>query len=347
MHPRETVVLHGHAEAEAALLAALLADRLPSAYLIGGPRGIGKATLAYRFARALLAGVTPRGGGLFGDEPPSLAVDPQHPAARQIAAGAHRDLLVIQRTVNQKTGKMRGEIVVEDLAPLQGFLRQTAAHDGGWRVVIVDPADDLNPTTANRLLKLLEEPPPRCLWLLVAHSPGGLLPTIRSRCRRLTLAPLSAADCAAVLDRHLPADADRALLTELAGGSPGQAIALAQAGAAALHADILGLLAGLPRLDPQRLHGFADRLAAARAEPQFEAAMALLTDMLSRLLRNAPAPASELALRRHLLGIHGLDRWLTLWDNARRLVARAEALNLDRRQVVLDVFLGLAPDARP
>jgi DNA polymerase-3 subunit delta' len=192
--PRGTAVLYGHGEAEGALLDAYRGGRLPHAWLISGPAGIGKATLAYRMARFVLAHPDPRAPRVTGAQ--SLAIDADHPVARRIAAQAQGDLLVLERTINEKTGKLRQDIQVDDVRRTVGFFGSTAG-EGGWRVAIVDSVDELNPAGANALLKVLEEPPRRALLLLVSHSAGRVLPTIRSRCRLLVLRPLAAGDVAA------------------------------------------------------------------------------------------------------------------------------------------------------
>src|SRR5215813_6002225 len=172
--------LLGHKAAEQALLAAHTSGRLHHAWLIAGPRGIGKATLAWRFARYLLAGQAQ--GGLFGGVADSLEVPADAPGRSLVDARSHPDLFHLRRTLNPDTGRIRAEIAVDDVRGLSEFMHMTPAM-GEWRVAIVD--------AANAVLKILEEPPPRAVLLIVAHAPGRLLPTIRSRCRRLALQPLS------------------------------------------------------------------------------------------------------------------------------------------------------------
>ena len=191
--PRETTVLHGHAEAERALLEAYRGRRFHHAWLIAGPAGIGKATLAYRMARFVLAHPDPRAPAV--QRATSLHVDADHPVARRIAAQAHGDLLVLERTINEKTNKLRQDIQVDDVRRTVTFFGSTAG-EGGWRVAIVDAVDELNREGANALLKILEEPPRRAVLLLVSHSAARVLPTIRSRCRLLALRPLPAAEVA-------------------------------------------------------------------------------------------------------------------------------------------------------
>ena len=353
--PRHTPDLIGHATAEERLLQAALSGRMPHAWLFAGPRGIGKATLAYRFARWLLAeGEGGAGGDLFGDAPRDLALDPEHPVFRRVASGGHRDLMSVERGVNPKTGKPRTEIVVEEVRPVRGFLRMTAA-EGSWRVVIVDGAEDMNLTAANALLKVLEEPPPATVLILVCHAPGSLLPTIRSRCCRLALAPLAEAEVAGLLRRHLPelAEDEVATLARLAEGSIGRGLELWRGGGLELYRDMLDLLDGLPRLDVPGLHAFADRVSGQAGAEAFRTLSELLTWWLARLIRagsqgRLPAEVveGEGALMGRLLAAGELARWLALWENLSRLFARAEGANLDRKQVVVTAFVELEAAAR-
>ncbi len=183
-HPRDTHVLFGHETAEAEFLDAWRAGRLPHAWILGGPQGIGKATLAWRMARFLAAHPDP--STPLAQQAKDLGLDPAHPVARKISALSFGDLALLRREWNEKTKKHFTRIGVDEVRRAIHIFEQ-AAGEGGWRMVIVDSADDLNPNSANALLKMIEEPPPRSLFLIVAHQPGRILPTITSRCRRLIL----------------------------------------------------------------------------------------------------------------------------------------------------------------
>jgi DNA polymerase-3 subunit delta' len=355
--PRANPELVGHAAAERALADAHASGRLAHAWLIAGPRGIGKATLAFRFARWLLAG----GGageepGLFGTPAPvaaGLALPPDDPAFRLVASGGHPDLLTVERSLDEKRDRLRTEITVEDVRAVGGFLRLTPAM-GGWRVVVVDGADEMNRNAANALLKLLEEPPGRSLLLLVCHAPGQLLPTIRSRCRRLDLPPLGDAEVAGLLAARCPEldAADRTLLVRLAEGSIGRALDLAAEGGAELQRAIGGMLAALPRSDTAALHELGDRMARSGGEALFRTATGLLQGWLARLIRlGAAAPLPEVApgeaaAMRRLLAAGSLDQWLSLWEKTQRLVAQTDAVNLDRKHVWLTLLLDIEAVAR-
>jgi DNA polymerase-3 subunit delta' len=358
--PRANPLLVGQEAAVATFLSACHTGKLPHAWLIAGPPGIGKASFAYRIARFALngginGGIGPApeaGPSLFGDAPAaagSLEVDPASTVFRQVAAASHPDLLTVERGINERTKKERSEIVVEDARRVAGFLHKTASGNG-WRVVVIDSVDEMNRNAANAILKILEEPPANALLLLVSHSPGRLLPTIRSRCRLLRLSPLPETEMDRLLAYYLPGESgeNRLLLTRLAEGSIGGALALHAAGGMALYRDLVGLLAALPDLEARKLHAFAGRFERAGTEAAFQTAMSLLADWIARLTRakglgQAPQPIlmeEEAALWR-LVTLHSLDRWLELWEKVRHLTARTDAINLDRKQVVIGAFLAL------
>jgi DNA polymerase-3 subunit delta' len=342
--PRANPLLLGHDAAMRELAAAARSGRLPHAWLIWGPRGVGKATLAFRFARHLLA------SGVSDD----LAVSPDHPVFRRVAAGGHADLLTIERGFNEKTEKRRSEIVVDDVRKVGGFVHLTAA-EGGWRVIVVDSVDEMNRNAANALLKVLEEPPARTVLLLVSHAPGGLLPTIRSRCRRLALAALPEATVTQLLRRYRPdlALEDAATLARLGEGSIGRALELAEEGGLELYRSVTRLLMDLPRLDGGALHAMAEKFGRTGGETAFRTASDLLVWWLARMIRagtTGAAPADvvpgEAAAMRRLLQGRSLDRWLELWEKTSRLFARTEGANLDRRQVWVAALLDLEVFAR-
>jgi DNA polymerase-3 subunit delta' len=348
-------LLIGHEAAERTFLAALQSGRMPHAWLITGPKGVGKATLAFRMARALLStpAAAPSEVGLFGDAPKRVAtldIPEAHPIFRRVAELTHSDFRLLRRSLTDK-GKLRGEIVIEDVRAAIDFLRLTPA-ESDWRVLIVDSADELNRNAANALLKILEEPRPRTVLILVSHAPGRLLPTIRSRCRRLTLAPLSGAAMTAALQSRaadLP-DEDRRLIVTLAEGSLGQALNLIESDALTLFREIAGLLVRWPRIDTGALHKLADRVTARGGERNFEMAAELLEWIGARFLRSAarkdfaPEPEAfpgEGQLYAKWLAAAGLDRWLELWEKVERLFARVLSVNLDRRQAWVTVWLAL------
>ena len=343
-HPRDTARLFGHHDAEQVFLDAFAQDRLHHGWLIHGPRGIGKATLAWRIARFLLA--TEPGGGLFG-APDTLDIDPAHPVARRIAAGSEPGLLAIRRSEDEKTGRLRTQITVDDVRKLRDFFGLSAT-EGGRRVVIVDTADEMNANAANAILKLLEEPPQDAVLLLVAHQPSALLPTIRSRCRALRLSPLDDDAMAQALQQALGEAPQDAGLAQLSGGSVGEAIRLANGGGAEIYAQILSLLQGLPRLDRPALRQLADSVTL-RDEARFDLIVRLFDLALARAARQGarghplpPAQPGEDALLARLAPTPRIARLIA--QQAADLGARARtarAVNLDPGALVLDMFLRL------
>lgn len=331
--PRESSVLFGHAEAEAALLESYQSGRIPHAWLIGGPPGIGKATLAYRLARFVLTHPDPKLPAV--QKAKSLALDPDSPVARRVAAQAQGDLLVLERVINEQTGKLYTVIRVDDVRRSVPFFGSTAG-EGGWRIAIVDAVDDLQREGANALLKVLEEPPPRTLLLLISHAPGRELPTIRSRCRRLLLRPLSAEDVARAVAASAgrgASDADVREVAAAAGGSVGRAVRFLDGPALALRQRVLDLFAQLPNPDPRALHALGDALGGN--EPQTLAAfMDLVNGWLSSRLDTDAAEVPRMA------------RVAQAWDKVNRAARDVETYNLERKPLVFAVFGLLAEAAR-
>lgn len=355
--PRQNPDLLGHETAESTLLAAYNSGRLPHAWLIAGPQGVGKATLAFRFARFLLAQGDSGGdgGGLFGAEakpkPPSLAVLPDHPAFRLVAGGGHPDLLLIERGYDQKRKKFRSEIVVDDTRAIGGFLHLTASQ-GGYRVVIVDTADDMNRNSANALLKVLEEPPRRAVLLLLSESPGRLLPTIRSRCRLIHLNKLPEQAVLAAISRYAPevSHADAAALAALAEGNIGRALALAAGGGLDIQRGLYRLLGEIPAMSGESLHVFAEQLTRGEGEG-FRILSELLPNAVAAMVRLAlgrpdPAPGSERDTLARLVGRASLAQWVEVWRKICHLFAAAEGIELDRKQTVLNAFWAVEEAAR-
>lgn len=350
-HPRETLRLFGQEAAEASFLDAFAGGRLHHGWLIAGPKGIGKATLAWRIARFLLAAPDPaEGGGLFGAPPPplSLDTDPDHPVARRMLALSEPRLHLLRRGPNDKGDRLAQVITVDEVRKLRGFLGLSAA-DGGRRVVILDAADEMNANAANAILKLLEEPPDRVTFLLVAHQPARLLPTIRSRCRVLRLAPLAPPDLAAALAQAGAEPGDPAALAELAGGSVGRALALTAQDGAGLYRDLVALMGTLPRLDRPRALALADGAGARGAEGRFDLVVTLIDLALARAARTgttgiAPpeaAPGEAATLARLAPDAVAARAWA---DLAQTLGARARAgraVNLDPSALLMDILLRL------
>jgi DNA polymerase-3 subunit delta' len=321
--PRANPLLLGQEAAEAVLLDALQSARLHHAWLITGPEGVGKATLAFRFARRLLAGLPED----------SLAVPASNPVFHRVAASSHADLLTVEREYDPKRKRMKTQIAVDDVREIPKFMSRTPA-EGGWRVAIVDGAEDLNPNSANALLKILEEPPSRAILLLVCNAPGRLLPTIRSRCRRLQLPPLGDAAMARLLGIYLPdmAQDERDRLVTLAEGSPGRALLLAEEQGLALATLVDEVLTACPNLKLSRAYELADTIT--RGEGAFSTFMDLLRAAVTAAVRDAVRGRADPDQMR-LVATRPLDAWGEVWDALTRLQDETERFNLDKRQAIV------------
>jgi DNA polymerase-3 subunit delta' len=329
-HPRASNVLFGNALAEAALLAAYRSGRVPHAFLIVGPKGIGKATLAYRMARFVLAHPDPAARDVAAAA--SLAIDPKNPVARRIAAQAQPDLLLIERTLNDK-GVLHKQIAVEDIRRTVSFFGSTAG-EGGWRIVIVDAVDELNRSGANALLKVLEEPPARALLLLVSHSAARVPATLRSRCRILNLRPLAEADVVAAVTAAtgLPGgDPDVAAAAAASDGSVARALDLLDEGALELRQQALDLLARLPAVDTSALHALGEALAGTDPQP-----LAAFVDTVNAWLAQRVGDGGD--------EIGRLARLAEASERINAAARDAETYNLERKPLVFSVF-GLLAEA--
>jgi DNA polymerase-3 subunit delta' len=334
-HPRETVALFGHAAAERELLDAWRRNRMAQAWIIGGPEGVGKATLAWRLARFLLAHPDPAAPEAQFAQ--SLAVPADHPAARRVASLALADIFLLRRAWNEKTKKHFTEIRVDDVRKVIHAFHQ-GSGTGGWRVAIVDCADELNRSAANALLKLIEEPPERALFLLVAHQPGRLLPTIRSRCRKLQLGPLAPEEIACAIGalgapwsgiaRESVDDA-----VSRAEGSAREALRLLGGDAMSFDSSIARLFDRLPQVDWAGVHLLADRLAGRDNEVNFETFMRALRRHLDRRVR---ALAQQGASPARLIGFARAS------EEIGTLARETEVFNFDRKGLTLGLFERLA-----
>jgi DNA polymerase-3 subunit delta' len=264
-------MLIGHAAQRRSFLESVAGGRLHHGWLLAGPEGIGKRAFADWAALALLSGE------------PQFEAAAAHPAARLVAAGSHPDHRVLTRLVDDK-GKVAAEIRVDEVRALLGLLRGTAVL-GRWRTIIIDAAEDMNRAAANALLKGLEEPPRDTVFLLVSHAPGRLLPTIRSRCRRLDLRPLPEGEVAAVLRAERVAEADVAALAAAADGAPGAVLALAPEAFAGLDAALERVLAGGDGI------AFARSFQPVAAQGRFEALLRLAPRRIARLAQTRLEPA--------------------------------------------------------
>ncbi len=356
-HPRDTCRLFGQTAAETAFLTAFASERLHHAWLVNGPRGVGKATLAWRIARFLLATPDHQEGGLFVAAPAmpdTLEIPADHPVARRIHARAEPGLYHIRRTVNEKTGRLRDQILAENVRDLNRFLGLSAA-DGGRRVVIIDAADEMNTQAANALLKMLEEPPARTTFLLVSHQPARLLPTIRSRCRDLRLMPLDQQDMQDALDQAgIEAGGQAAALAQLSRGSAGEAVRLYNLDGLKIYGELVAIAATLPQLDRPRAIQMAEAASARGAETRLDLLYALIDLFLSRLARAgatgiAPpetVPGEAEVIARLAPDQHAARRWAECAQEIGARSRHGRAVNLDPAALVLDTVFKLQQAAQ-
>ncbi|UOM34575.1 DNA polymerase III subunit delta' [Acuticoccus sp. I52.16.1] len=317
--PREAQTLVGHGEAVGRLMEAFAAGTPPQAILLEGPRGIGKATLAFRLARALLS--TLPGQPL----PDDLWDDPQSRTAHQVAAGTHPGLVHLTRPWDEKGKKFKSELTVDEVRRIVPFLGSTAA-DGGWRVVIVDAVDDMNINASNALLKALEEPPRRTLFILVAHVSGRVMATIRSRCRAIRMRPLSEDEVRGALNA-LRADPSTAKLGE---GSVRRALGLANAGADVVRSAQRLLAPSMVR-DIRAQHQLAE-MAAQRRDDAFATVLELVLDAIAGRAKHGAGR----------LPLPALDTYAALYLSVTDDRRRIEVFNLDRKEMVLAVLSRLS-----
>lgn len=335
----------GSLAAEAMLLDAYRGGRMHHAWLLGGPKGIGKATLAYRFARFALANPDPASPAVAGAL--DLAVPEESPAFRKVAGRAHPNLLAMERPWDDRNKRYKTELAVDEIRRTVGFFGSTGG-EGGWRIAIVDPADDMNPSAANALLKVLEEPPSRSLFFIISHTPGRLLPTIRSRCRRLDLTPLAVDAITTAIRDNGSVDADEEdirLAAALAGGSLRRAILLLEEEGISTYRNFARFAAHVGDPDIVAMHALADSVSGRGANDAYEGFMETVRGWLARRVRGEPEPVPEATPGAAVRAVP-LARWAEVWEKVAQSSTEADDLNLDRKQVVLSILMSLARAAR-
>ncbi|RRH69382.1 DNA polymerase III subunit delta' [Falsigemmobacter faecalis] len=354
-HPRDVHILRGQDRAEAAFLEAFNSGRLHHGWLLTGPKGVGKATLAWRIARFLLSQPGPEAaGGFFAPEvPQSLSTPPDSPVARRLSALSEPRLFLLRRAPNDKGDALSRDITVGEVRKLKSFFALSSA-DGGRRVAIVDAADDMNPAAANALLKLLEEPPEGAVILLISHQPARLLPTIRSRCRVLSLAPLGAEDVGTILMENGIEAENPVALAELSGGSAGAALRIAALDGEGLYAKLIRLFSTLPDLARSNALAIAESTAGRGKEGQFDLTLELIDLFLARLARAGAtrqlppeAAGGEGQLFARLCPDPAMARtWAELAQTLGIRARQGRAVNLDPAALVMDMFLKINDAAK-
>jgi DNA polymerase-3 subunit delta' len=336
-HPRETHNFFGHDEAERNLLLSYLSGHLPQAFIIGGPPGVGKATLAWRLARFLLAYPDPATAA--GEAKANLFVPQAHPVSHQITAMAHPDLILLRREWNPDTKKHSTQIQIEDVRRAIHMFQQAAGR-GGYRICILDCAEDLNQNSANALLKLIEEPPSRSLFLIVAHRPGRMLATLRSRCQKILLKPLAADDLRAIVGTLGPPwigageiKLEAAILR--AQGSVHNVLRLLDNQGIELDTHLGRMLNDLPHIDWSQVHALADRITARNNSREYETMLAMIEDWLDARVWHSARSLQGACARR-------LAPYALVWEKLGEAARETEIFNLDKRPLVLSLFADLA-----
>lgn len=308
----------GHDRAVGQFASAWTSRKLHHAWLLAGPKGVGKASFAAAAARRVLAEAAGPHFGLPGIDAPE-----EHPMVKLMDAGSHPDMRLLERLVHEKTGNLARNISVEQVRALGEFMALTPALSP-WRVVVIDAADDLETSAANALLKILEEPPWNTLFFLVSHAPGRLLPTIRSRCRRLNFEALEHEAMTSILDRQgaQMSDSERTRVIALAGGSAGRALAVAELGLAKLEDSVLAILRNGDPTNARRSE-LAAELGKKSASERYAAFLQLAPSLIAREAKSVEGDAQE--------------RALDAYDKTRELVAVAPRLSLDPTATVVQI----------
>ena len=338
--PHQQLRFFGHQKAEQALLSAWQSGKMHHAWLLTGPKGIGKATFAFRAARFIFnEGIDTDAGFLEPAAPTDMSVSPDCHAARLVDNMAHPNMLVIDRPYDEKAKKFKTEITVNEVRKTVRFFGSTAG-ERTWRVCIVDPADDLNSNAANALLKILEEPPVRTVFFLISHAPGRLLPTIRSRCRRLAFSPLGEPELGQAISALGIAEGDTAIhLGKACDGSVRKAAELQSDEGLILIQAFERLLKPPFNPDYESLSAFADIVTQRGKEQRFARFADLVHRHLTQQLHHASNGKSATGKNLYPLA--------EAWEKAGEMIRETEIYNLDKRQTTIDVIRMLAKASQP
>lgn len=338
--PSSNLALYGHDAVAHEMAEAFASGRMHHAWLINGIKGIGKATLAYRFANHIFH------YSAKGEAPDTMfAPLPDDHDHQQLASGAHPNLIHLARPFDSKTKSFKSTLTVDEIRRTNGFFGLTAAG-GGWRVAIVDPAEDMNANAANALLKVLEEPPGKSLFLLVCNAPGKLLPTIRSRCREISARPLDVEALAKALAHLYGSDQKFAdnihTIHALSEGSVRKAIQLVEGNGMKHYSAFLSLIEPSVNKPPNwpAIHGLSEQLALKSNAGSYALFLDLVMGFLARRVRGQDEPLCNPATMQQL-NVVPLARWAEVWDKVQQSSGLAESFNLDKKQVILSIFRNL------
>jgi len=349
-HPRNTLNLFGQLEAEQNFLSSFGSGRLHHAWLLTGPRGVGKATLAWRIARFLLfAARARRHAPDDHSTATTLEVPNSAPVVRSISLLVDPSVKLLRRQYDSKSKRFKKDISVTDVRSINAFMSMSST-DGDPRLAIIDSADDLNVNAANALLKILEEPPENAYFFLISNVPSRLLPTVRSRCRNLSCSPLSGDHLEQALRSSGIEQFDQVpYLRELASGSVGEALRLQNDDGPKLYGSIVDLLGDAPHINKSRAAEIAIDCEGAKSEARYDATTRLLSFLVGRLAkfgatRSAPAPAAEgeIDMLKRLASNHSAGcRWADLYCELTKSAADAKSVTLDPFAVVMGMLNGI------
>ncbi|PCJ99962.1 MAG: ATPase [Zetaproteobacteria bacterium] len=346
---------HGHDEQEKLFLDLFEKDSLPHAMIFSGANGIGKSTMAFRLARFLLkhGKQASNQDSLFGGEDikhdvSSLDVAADDPVFARIASGGHADFLYINRYYDPAKDKLDANLKVDALRKIAPFLRKTAS-EGGWRIVIVDDADTMNRNAQNAILKILEEPPANVLIILIAHRPGMLIPTIRSRTRFIQFSPLSRDIMSDLLNKgqeHTALSvAQLDILSALSEGSIGRALNFIERDGFESLSQILDHLDGAPNWDWVKIHQLSATLSSPSQDKQYRMFVELLQWVFRQMLFIKARGGEELPIflqheaLENIMLHYSLEKLISITDGLKSHFERVEFSNLDRRDAVRAGFL--------
>jgi DNA polymerase III subunit delta' len=337
--PHNNPLLIGHEESEKIFLDAFISGKLHHAWILHGIEGIGKATLAYKIARFLISGIG-EGGGMLNETPTSIDLSDIHETFRVNSSQACPDLLVVEREFDEKKGKYKKEITVDNIRKINEFMHKTSS-DGNYRVIIVDGADKMNRNSQNAILKVLEEPPAKTIILLTANNIGAFLPTIKSRCRSLKLNPLSSENISELLTRFCPTitDEEKQKIALLSEGSIGEAMQIHTSDGLQVYEDLLALLS--KNLDTKQLHKFCEEYGNSKNDDKYQLLTKMLESFLSkRILSSAKGCPIEniLGIENVILDDIAVETLIKMQEDIKKLISDAEISNLDRSNVLLYMF---------
>lgn len=338
--PKNNTFLLGQDKAEKILLDAWKNNSMHNSWLLCGLEGIGKATLAYRFARFLLSADESKKESYS-----SLEISENNPVYKLTVNGAHPDLKIIERDYTDtdkrkivkaikegealseeelKTLKKSAVIKIDEVRMINEFLSKKSA-DNHWRVVIIDSIDDMNQFSANAVLKILEEPPAKSILLLISHNPGKLLPTIKSRCAKLVLSPLSENEVASLLRRYRPQLTEKEVkgLAAISSGSIGKALLYSDNMALRYYDDLCKLIYAKDKFK------LADLLSYAETAAKDEDSFALVQELILKFISENIANSSH------------TDELADVWENAIKIFNETSRLNLDKKQILINIVYEL------